>query len=113
MGKYCFIILVILTMTDSLTEGGVDAWAALYMRDAIGVDGFQIGIATIFFNLFMVIGRLMGDLIRDKLGVYRFLISPLLGNNKCRYLPTCSEYFIESLKAHGIKKGSFSLFLSY
>ena len=33
---------------------------------------------------------------------YRFLISPLLGNNKCRYLPTCSEYFIESLKAHGI-----------
>ena len=60
---------------ESLCEGGVDAWAALYMRDAIGVDGFQIGIATIFFNLFMVIGRLMGDLIRDKLGVYRFLIS--------------------------------------
>ena len=68
-------LLVILTIVDSLCEGGVDAWAALYMRDAIGVDGFQIGIATIFFNLFMVIGRLMGDLIRDKLGVYRFLIS--------------------------------------
>ena len=38
---------------------------------------------------------------------YRFLISPFLGSNKCRYLPTCSEYFIESLKTHGIKKGSF------
>ncbi len=36
---------------------------------------------------------------------YRFFISPLFGNNKCRYLPTCSEYFIDSLKIHGIKKG--------
>ena len=68
------IILVILTIVDSLCEGGVDAWGALYMRDAIGVNGFQIGIATIFFNLFMVIGRLKGDLIRDKLGVFVFLI---------------------------------------
>ena len=68
------IILVILTIVDSLCEGGVDAWGALYMRDAIGVNGFQIGIATIFFNLFMVIGRLRGDLIRDKLGVFVFLI---------------------------------------
>ena len=25
------------------------------------------------------------------------MISPILGN-KCRYLPTCSEYYIESLK---------------
>ena len=68
------IILVILTIVDSLCEGGVDAWGALYMRDAIGVNGFQIGIATIFFNLFMVIGRFKGDLIRDKLGVFVFLI---------------------------------------
>ena len=36
---------------------------------------------------------------------YRFFISSLLGNNKCRYLPTCSEYFIDSLRIHGIKKG--------
>ena len=67
-------LLVILTIVDSLCEGGVDAWAALYMRDAIGVDGFQIGIATIFFSLFMVFGRLIGDRIRDKLGVFKFLI---------------------------------------
>ena len=37
---------------------------------------------------------------------YKYLISPYLPSN-CRYLPTCSEYFIESLKIHGIFKGSF------
>ena len=35
---------------------------------------------------------------------YRFLISPLLGHS-CRYLPTCSEYSIEALKAYGLFKG--------
>ena len=38
--------------------------------------------------------------------VYKFLISPLLGNS-CRYLPTCSEYSIEALKTFGFIKGSF------
>ena len=61
-------------MTDSLSEGGVDSWAALYMRDAVNVDGFYIGIATISFNIFMVVGRFTGDAIRDKLGVYLFFI---------------------------------------
>ncbi len=35
---------------------------------------------------------------------YQFFISPLLGN-RCRYLPTCSEYFIEALKTHGLIRG--------
>ena len=35
---------------------------------------------------------------------YQILISPYLGNN-CRYLPTCSEYFIDSLKELGFIKG--------
>ena len=26
--------------------------------------------------------------------------------NRCRYFPTCSEYYIESLKTHGLIKGS-------
>ena len=38
--------------------------------------------------------------------VYKRLISPYLGGN-CRYLPTCSDYFIESLKEYGIIKGTF------
>jgi len=37
--------------------------------------------------------------------MYQFIISPYLGNN-CRYLPTCSEYFIDSLNEHGLFKGS-------
>ena len=72
------IVLVIITMTDSLSEGGVDSWAALYMRDAVNVDGFYIGIATISFNIFMVVGRFSGDALRDKLGVYLFFITLIL-----------------------------------
>ena len=37
--------------------------------------------------------------------LYKLLISPYLGNN-CRYMPTCSEYFMESLEEHGVLKGS-------
>ena len=71
------VILSFITIADSFTEGGIDSWAALYMRDSIKVDGFKIGIATICFNFFMVLGRLIGDKIRDKIGVYYFLLSLL------------------------------------
>ena len=36
--------------------------------------------------------------------IYKLLISPFLGNN-CRYLPTCSEYFIDSLNEYGVLRG--------
>ena len=36
--------------------------------------------------------------------IYQYLISPFLGNN-CRFLPTCSEYFIEAIKTQGPIKG--------
>ena len=40
--------------------------------------------------------------------LYQYFISPLLGN-RCRFLPTCSEYFVEALKTlcliEGIKLG--------
>ena len=35
---------------------------------------------------------------------YQYILSPYLGNN-CRYLPTCSEYFIECLETYGFFKG--------
>ena len=38
--------------------------------------------------------------------IYKYLISPLIGNN-CRYLPTCSDYFIDSLNEFGFIKGSY------
>jgi len=37
---------------------------------------------------------------------YRYFLSPLFGHN-CRFLPTCSEYFIESLKTHGTLRGLY------
>jgi putative membrane protein insertion efficiency factor len=40
------------------------------------------------------------------INLYKYLISPILGN-KCRYLPTCSDYFIDSLKIHGFSKGLY------
>ena len=36
--------------------------------------------------------------------IYQLIISPYLGKN-CRYLPTCSEYFIDCLNEHGFIKG--------
>lgn len=35
---------------------------------------------------------------------YQYFISPLLGN-RCRFLPTCSEYFIDALNNHTFLKG--------
>ena len=37
---------------------------------------------------------------------YQLIISPMLGSN-CRFSPTCSEYAMESFKAHGLIKGLF------
>ena len=37
--------------------------------------------------------------------LYKIFISPYLGNN-CRYLPTCSEYFIDSLEEEGVLRGT-------
>jgi len=37
--------------------------------------------------------------------LYKLIVSPYLGYN-CRYLPTCSEFFIDSLNEHGIFKGT-------
>ena len=49
--------------------------------------------------------KILTKIIIKIIKFYQYLISPLLGNN-CRYLPTCSEYFIDSLKEYGAIKGS-------
>ncbi len=36
--------------------------------------------------------------------IYQFIISPFIGNN-CRYMPTCSDYFIDCIKLNGAIKG--------
>ena len=37
---------------------------------------------------------------------YKNFISPFF-NPSCRYLPTCSDYFIDSLKTYGLFKGFY------
>jgi putative membrane protein insertion efficiency factor len=52
-----------------------------------------------------VLFRLPAWLLIGGVRLYQFLLSPLLGQN-CRYTPTCSVYFIESVKKHGAIKGA-------
>ncbi len=51
-------------------------------------------------NIFLI--RLLIFIIK----AYQFFLSPVLKAN-CRYLPTCSEYSITSLKEHGLSKGFY------
>ena len=56
---------------------------------------FKLILSNIFINILIYLIKF-----------YKFFISSALGH-RCRFLPTCSEYFIESLKIHGLKKGIF------
>lgn len=53
-----------------------------------------------------MIEKLIKKILISVIRFYRYFISPLLSPN-CRYLPTCSEYFIEALKINGVYKGLF------
>ena len=37
---------------------------------------------------------------------YQYTISPIIGP-RCRYLPSCSNYALEAIDKHGVKKGMF------
>ena len=67
------LILVIFSTTCVFLEGGTDSWGALYMRDYLLAEGFNIGIAAIAFNGSMVFGRLTGDRLKSIFGIYNFL----------------------------------------
>ena len=40
------------------------------------------------------------------ISVYRYVVSPLLGNN-CRFHPSCSHYAQDAIALHGVFKGSY------
>jgi len=50
--------------------------------------------------------KLINCLLITLIKIYRFLISPFFLTS-CRYLPTCSQYFIDCLKFNGTLKGSY------
>ena len=51
-----------------------------------------------------MINKIFTNISINTINLYKYLISPLLGNN-CRYLPTCSEYTKESIIKYGVVKG--------
>ena len=57
----------------SFLEGGTDSWGALYMRDYLQAEGFNVGLAAIAFNGAMVVGRLTGDQLKALFGLQQFL----------------------------------------
>ena len=48
--------------------------------------------------------RLCRWLVIGLINTYRYLISPVIPS-RCRYLPTCSEYAIETINKYGLRKG--------
>ena len=49
--------------------------------------------------------KLLNNFLIFLIKFYKYLISPFFSSS-CRYLPTCSEYFIDCLKLNGPIKGS-------
>ena len=54
-----------------------------------------------------LIEHLISSMLIGIIKTYKYLISPLLGPN-CRFLPTCSDYFIESIQKKGFLNGCYS-----
>ncbi len=48
----------------------------------------------------------MRFLLIQLIRIYKYFISPLLGNN-CRFYPSCSSYAVDALEQHGVIIGLF------
>lgn len=48
--------------------------------------------------------RLLSVIVVGIIRLYQLFISPLLGP-RCRFYPSCSSYFIESIRLHGAARG--------
>ena len=51
--------------------------------------------------------KIIKHLLIKIIKLYKLFVSPYLGNN-CRYMPTCSEYFIDNLNEYGVFKGTIN-----
>jgi putative membrane protein insertion efficiency factor len=51
-----------------------------------------------------VFGRLMATGLKLPVWLYRYTLSPLIGQ-RCRHLPTCSEYALDAIDTNGAWRG--------
>ena len=53
--------------------------------------------------------KIVNDILKAVLIIaikfYKYVISPMIPSS-CRYLPTCSDYALESISVHGVLRGS-------
>ncbi|MAT70955.1 MAG: membrane protein insertion efficiency factor YidD [Planctomycetaceae bacterium] len=57
-------------------------------------------------GLLRFFGRLPAAVLVAMVRCYQFGISPWLGP-RCRYQPTCSEYFVEAVRKYGALRGGW------
>ncbi|MDA7950626.1 MAG: membrane protein insertion efficiency factor YidD [Pirellulaceae bacterium] len=62
--------------------------------------------ARIFLFIYFAVPILLTLAMLLLIIAYQRLVSPFLGSN-CRFSPTCSQYFRQSLQKHGLLKGTF------
>ncbi len=52
-------------------------------------------------NFRKILSKIFISLVR----FYQIIVSPILGQGKCRFYPTCSNYMIEAIAKYGVIKG--------
>lgn len=55
-------------------------------------------------KIIKIIRKILFFIVTLPVWIYRYLISPFTPAS-CRHYPTCSQYFIESVRVHGAFKG--------
>ena len=63
------------------------------------------GVLSLLRRLGTLIVRIPGWLLIGMVMIYRWTLSPVLGRH-CRFEPTCSVYFIESVRKYGAVRGA-------
>lgn len=53
-----------------------------------------------------ILSRLTRGVLTALIRFYQIVISPHIGNC-CRFEPSCSQYFIDALRIHGVFRGSW------
>ena len=48
----------------------------------------------------------MRSIVIGIIRLYKYLLSPFLGQN-CRFHPSCAQYCIDAIEAHGVIKGIY------